>query len=89
MAIASVSTITSASPNGWQDAAELGFERANQTLRNITGVKVVEEKARVEEGVIVEFLVTLQVIFLLEEPSDPNHDKKHDDEGLSPSVKGG
>jgi flavin-binding protein dodecin len=67
MAIASVSTITSASPNSWQEAALLGFQRANETLRGITGIKVVEEKARVEDGVIVEYLVTLQIIFLLEE----------------------
>ena len=67
MAIASVSTITSASPDGWQHAAELGLERASRTLRGITGIKVIDEKAKVEEGRITEFLVTLQVIFLLEE----------------------
>ncbi|MCA9505290.1 MAG: dodecin domain-containing protein [Myxococcales bacterium] len=67
MAIASVSTITSASPDSWQEAAELGLARANETLRGITGIKVIEEKARVEDGVIVEYLVTLQVIFLLDE----------------------
>ncbi len=67
MAIASVSTITSASPNSWQEAAELGLARARQTLRGITGIKILEEKARVEDGVIVEYLVTMQVIFLLEE----------------------
>lgn len=70
MAVASVSTITSASPNSWQEAAELGFERASKTLRGITGMKVIEEKARVEDGVIVEFLVTLEVIFLLDDESD-------------------
>ncbi len=70
MAIASVSTITSASPDGWQEAAELGFERARRTLRGITGMKIIEEKARVEDGEIVEFLVTLQVIFLLEEEEE-------------------
>ncbi len=70
MAIATISTITSASPDGWQGAAELGFERARQTPRNITGLKVIEEKARVEDGEIVEFLVTLQVIFLLDETDE-------------------
>ena len=70
MAIASISTITSASPDGWQQAAELGLERARQTLRGITGIKLLEERARVEDGQIVEFLVTLQVIFLLEERDD-------------------
>ena len=70
MAVASVSTITSASSNSWQEAAELGFERARKTLRGITGMKVLEEKARVEDGVIVEYLVTLQVIFLLDEEQE-------------------
>jgi flavin-binding protein dodecin len=67
MAIASISTITSASPHSWQEAAELGLARAKKTLRGITGMRVLEEKARVEDGQIVEYLVTLQVIFLLEE----------------------
>jgi len=67
MAVASVSTITCASPVSWQDALETGFARAKKTLRNITGLKVLEEKARVEEGKIVEYLVTLQVIFVLED----------------------
>jgi len=70
MAVASVSTITSASPTSWQEAVELGLARAAQTLRGITGIKVVEEKARVEDGQIAEFLVTLQVIFLLEDSED-------------------
>lgn len=67
MAVASVSTITSASPVGWQDAIDRGFERARKTLRHITGLQVLEEKARVEDGVITEYLVTMQVIFILEE----------------------
>lgn len=67
MAIASVSTITAASPVGWQDAIQRGFERAKKTLRNITGLQVVEEKARVEDGRITEFLVTLRIIFILDE----------------------
>lgn len=67
MPIASVSTITSGSPVSWQDAIERGFERASKTLRGITGLHVLEEKARVENGKIQEFLVTLQVIFVLED----------------------
>jgi flavin-binding protein dodecin len=67
MAVASVSTITSASPISWQDAVSRGFERARKTLRHITGLKVLEEKARVEDGKIIEYLVTLQVIFILED----------------------
>jgi hypothetical protein len=68
MPVASVSTITAASPLGWQDAVERGFERASKTLRHITGLEVVEETACVEEGRITEYRVTLKVIFVLEEP---------------------
>jgi hypothetical protein len=67
MAVASVSTITAASRESWQDAVLQGFERARKTLRNITGLQVLEEKARVEDGEITEYLVTMQVIFVLEE----------------------
>lgn len=67
MAVASVSTITSASQESWQHAVELGLARARQTLRGITGIRVTEERARVDDGEIIEFLVTLQVIFLLED----------------------
>ena len=70
MAVASVSTITAASPESWQDATLRGFERARETLRGITGIKVVEEKARVEDGRITEYLVTLQVVFVLEESNE-------------------
>ncbi len=70
MAVASVSTITASSPLGWQDALQRGFERARKTLRHIRELEVAEERARVEDGKISEYLVTLRVIFLLEEPGD-------------------
>lgn len=70
MAVASVSTITAASPESWQDATLRGLERARATLRGITGIKVVEEKARIEDGEITEYLVTLQVVFVLEEDAE-------------------
>ena len=70
MAVASVSTITSASAESWDDAIQRGFERARETLRNITGIKVIEEKARVEDGQITEYLVTLQIVFVLEDSDE-------------------
>jgi len=41
----------------------------SKTLRGITGLQGIEEKARVENGKSTEFPVTMQVIFLLEEES--------------------
>ncbi len=58
------------SPLGWQDAVERGFERASQTLRNIVRLEIIDERARVDAGKIIEYLVTLKVIFTLEGASD-------------------
>jgi flavin-binding protein dodecin len=66
MSVASVSTITAASPYGFQDALERGLERANKTLRGITSIEIVSERARVENGNITEYVVELKIIFVLE-----------------------
>ena len=62
-----VFTPTSAFPISWQDVAESGFFHARKALRNLTGRKMVEEKAGVEDGKISEFLVTFDVMFVPEE----------------------
>jgi hypothetical protein len=66
MAVASVSSITASSPVSWQDALERGLERARRTLRGIHTIEVVSERARVEEGKIVEYVVELRIVFALE-----------------------
>jgi flavin-binding protein dodecin len=67
MAVASVSRITAASPQGFDDAVKEGVARANKTLRGITGVHVLEQKAKVSNGRIEEFRVTMEVTFVLED----------------------
>jgi flavin-binding protein dodecin len=66
MAVARVSQIIGASPHSWEDAVRNALERANQTLRGITGIEVIKEKAAVEDGRIVEFRSTILVTFVLE-----------------------
>jgi flavin-binding protein dodecin len=67
MAVASVTRITAASPQGFDDAVREGVTRANKTLRGITGVHVLEQKAKVSNGRIDEFRVTMEVTFVLED----------------------
>jgi flavin-binding protein dodecin len=67
MAVASVTRITAASPQGFDDAVREGVERANKTLRGITGVHVLEQKAKVSNGRIDEFRVTMEVTFILDD----------------------
>ncbi|HEY7580294.1 MAG TPA: dodecin family protein [Acetobacteraceae bacterium] len=67
MAVASVSKITAASPTSFDDAVREGLSRANKTLRGITGLHVIEEKASVKNGKIDEYRVTMEVTFVLED----------------------
>lgn len=67
MAVAVVSHMIASSPTSWEDAARRGFERASQTLRNITGLEVISEKAKVVNGEIREFRVAIKVTFILDD----------------------
>jgi dodecin len=66
MAVASVSKITAASTESFDSAVREGLARANKTLRGITGLHVVEQKAAVSGGKISEYRVTMEVTFVLE-----------------------
>jgi flavin-binding protein dodecin len=67
MAVASVTRITAASPDGFDYALRDGITRAYNTLRVITFVHVLEQKAKVSNGKIDEFRVTMEVTFVLED----------------------
>ncbi len=67
MAVARVTEIVASSPKGWAEAAQEGFRRAGKTLRGITGLEVVKQTAHIEGGKIVEYRVTMRLIFVLEE----------------------
>ncbi len=67
MAVASVSKITAASSQSFDVAVREGLERANKTLRGITGLHVIEQKASVSNGKIAENRVTMEVTFVLED----------------------
>jgi flavin-binding protein dodecin len=66
MAVARVTRITSSSPTSWQDAVQEALQRASKTLRGITGLEVVSQKAKIVEGKISEYRVTIDITFILE-----------------------
>lgn len=66
MAVARVSKITASSAKSFQDAVEMGLKRAAKTLRGLTGLEVVSQKAKVENGKIVEYRATIEVTFILD-----------------------
>lgn len=67
MAVASVSKITAASSQSFDAAVREGLERANRTLRGITGLHVIDQKASVSNGKIAEYRVTMEITFVLED----------------------
>ena len=66
MAVARQTQIIGASPHSWEDAVRNALERANRTLRGITGLEVVKENAQIQKGKIVEYRATLLVTFVLD-----------------------
>lgn len=66
MAVARVTRITASSKKGFEAAVAEGVSRAGKTLRGITGLHVVEQKAKVEKGKIIEYRVTMDLTFVLE-----------------------
>lgn len=66
MTVARVSKITAASKEGFQHAVETGLKRAASTLHGLTGLEVLSQKAKIENGMITEYRVTMEVTFILD-----------------------
>jgi len=66
MSIAKVTEITSTSKKSFEDAVESGIERANKTLKNISGAWVADQSVSVENGKISSYNVRMKVTFILE-----------------------
>ena len=67
MAVARVTTLTASSNESFDDATRQALDRANKTLRNVTGAEVTSQKVKVDQGKIQEFRVTLDVTFILDD----------------------
>ena len=65
MTIARITEVISSSPISFDDAVQVGVERAARTLENVRGAWVQDQKVTVENGVISEFRVTLKITFVL------------------------
>ena len=64
--VARVSEISARSDTSFEDAVNIGLDRANTTLRNVKSAWIKEQSVDVENGVIVGYRVNLLVTFVLE-----------------------
>lgn len=67
MSVARVTEITSSSTKSFQDAIEKGVERASQTLKNVEGAWIQDQKIVIENGKIVAYRVNMKVTFILQD----------------------
>jgi flavin-binding protein dodecin len=66
--VAKVITIIGESPESWAKAADAAVRKAQETIRNITGVQVVSMSATVDSnpGGISSYRTTVNVSFVLD-----------------------
>jgi flavin-binding protein dodecin len=65
--VARITNISARSETSFDDAVRLGIARANQTLRNVSGAWVKDQKVEVRDGQIVAYQVALEVTFVLDD----------------------
>jgi len=65
MSVAKITEISSSSTKSFDDAVEQGIARANKTLKNITSAWVADQKVKVTDGNISEYIVRMKVTFVL------------------------
>jgi hypothetical protein len=66
MSVARVTEIIASSEKSFEDAVEVGVERASETLKNVEAAWVKDQKVVVKGGKIAEYRVVLKVTFVLE-----------------------
>jgi flavin-binding protein dodecin len=64
--VARVTEVIAGSPKSFNDAIKIGFNRARKTLRGITGIRVLEQRIKVDDNKMVEYRVRMEIIFVLE-----------------------
>ena len=65
MAVARVTEITASSKKSFEDALNIGVSRACETLKNVEGAWVQDQKVIIKDGKIVEYRVNMKVTFIL------------------------
>ena len=66
MAVAKIIEITATSDSSFEDAISQGIEKASETVHNIKGAWVKEQKVLVADGAVNGYRVDLKVSFVLD-----------------------
>jgi dodecin len=66
--IAKITEIVGSSEKGWEEAAQIALDEAKKTIREITGIEVVDMTATVDPntGSITKYKTTIKIAFGVE-----------------------
>ena len=65
MSVAKTSEITSSSSKSFEDAIQKGIRKMSDTVDNIDGAWVKEQKVKVKDGAVSSYRVTMKVTFIV------------------------
>lgn len=65
MAVAKVLELTARSPESFDDAIEMGIDKASDSVDDIQGAWIKDQQVFLSGGAISEYQVTLKVTFLV------------------------
>lgn len=66
MAIAKVVEVNSSSAKSFEDAIQTGIAKVTETIKNVQGAWINEQKVIIKENKITEYRVNLKISFLVE-----------------------
>lgn len=65
MSVARTTEISASSKKGFEEAIEKGIKRCTETIKNVEGAWIKEQKILVKDGGVSEYRVTMKVSFVL------------------------
>jgi dodecin len=71
MPVARVTEISATSEQSFEDAINMGIQRATSTLRNVEGAWVKDMNVLIQDGNITGYKVNLSITFVLEDAQSP------------------
>ena len=66
MAIDKVIKLIGSSEKSFDDAIKSMIQRAQKTIRNLTGVKIISQKIKIKENGPMEYRIEAEAIFLVD-----------------------
>jgi hypothetical protein len=66
MAIAKVVEVNSSSTKSFEDAIQTGIQKVTETIKNVQGAWINEQKVVIKENKIIEYRVNLKISFLVD-----------------------